>query len=219
MEQLFDFKLSKILNSSKKEALEREKNLKLFLKAGLPNKQSENWKFTDLNSIINKNFKNITNNQDFKLEKKIDLIDEFEHNNIVIVNGSLKSVDMKFEDKEKLKIEKFNSTDNFAYNFNNNLSFLNKALSLGGFFLEIDKNYKCKKPIVVYNYFSANLDNKIINNSNKIKVNQNSELTLIEYNVSEKSKFLKNTFENIHVEKDATLRNFTIQKTKSNGFL
>ena len=69
MEQLFDFKLSKILNSSKKEALEREKNLKLFLKAGLPNKQSENWKFTDLNSIINKNFKNITNNQDFKLEK------------------------------------------------------------------------------------------------------------------------------------------------------
>ena len=88
MEQLFDFKLSKILNSSKKEALEREKNLKLFLKAGLPNKQSENWKFTDLNSIINKNFKNITNNQDFKLEKKIDLIDEFEHNNIVIVNGS-----------------------------------------------------------------------------------------------------------------------------------
>ncbi len=218
MEQLFDFKLSKILNSSKKEALEREKNLKLFLKAGLPNKQSENWKFTDLNSIINKNFKNITNNQDFKLEKKIDLIDEFEHNNIVIVNGSLKSVDMKFEDKDKLKIEKFNSTDNFAYNFNNNLSFLNKALSLGGFFLEIDKNYKCKKPIVVYNYFSANLDNKIINNSNKIKVNQNSELTLIEYNVSEKSKFLKNTFENIHVEKDATLRNFTIQKTKSNGF-
>ena len=76
MEQLFDFKLSKILNSSKKEALEREKNLKLFLKAGLPNKQSENWKFTDLNSIINKNFKNITNNQDFKLEKKIDLIEK-----------------------------------------------------------------------------------------------------------------------------------------------
>ena len=85
-------------------------------------------------------------------------------------------------------------------------------------FLEIDKNYKCKKPIVVYNYFSANLDNKIINNSNKIKVNQNSELTLIEYNVSEKSKFLKNTFENIHVEKDATLRNFTIQKQKVTVF-
>ena len=41
---------------------------------------------------------------------------------------------MKFEDKDKVKIEKFNSTDNFAYNFNNNLSFLNKALSLGGFF-------------------------------------------------------------------------------------
>ena len=29
----------------------------------------------------------------------------------------------------------------------------------------------------------------------KIKLNQNSELTLIEYNIGEKSKFIKNTFE------------------------
>ena len=79
----------------------------------------------------------------------------------------------------------------------NNLHNLNKALSLGGFNLEIQKDYKCKKPIIIYNYFTSNLDNKIINNSNKIKLNQNSELTLIEYNIGEKSKFLKNTFENI----------------------
>ena len=51
---------------------------------------------------------------------------------------------------------------------------LNKALSLGGFYLEVQENYKCKKPIIIYNYFTANLDNKIINNSNKIKLNQNS---------------------------------------------
>ena len=52
---------------------------------------------------------------------------------------------------------------------NNNLSFLNKALSIGGFVLEIKENYKCKKPMIIYNYFTSNLDNKIINNSNKIK--------------------------------------------------
>ena len=70
-------------------------------------------------------------------------------------------------------------------------------LNLGTIFLDIkiQKNYKCKKPIIIYNYFTANLNNKIINNSNKIKVRQNSELTLIEYNISEKSKFIKNTFE------------------------
>ena len=52
-----------------------------------------------------------------------------------------------------------------------------------------------QKPIIIYNYFTANLNNKIINNSNKIKLSQNSELTLIEYNIVEKSKFVKNTFE------------------------
>ena len=48
--------------------------------------------------------------------------------------------------------------------------------------------------IVIYNYFTSNLDNKIVNNSNKIKLNQNSELILIELNICEKNKFLKNTF-------------------------
>ena len=88
-----------------------------------------------------------------------------------------KSSDIKFEEKEKIKIERLNSFENFNYQTNNNLYFLNKALSSGGFYLEIKENYKCKKPIIIYNYFTSNLDNKIINNSNKIKLNQNSELT------------------------------------------
>ena len=48
---------------------------------------------------------------------------------------------------------------------------------------------------MIYNYSTSNLDNKIINNSNKIRLNQSSELTLIELNIGEESKFLKNTFD------------------------
>ena len=84
------------------------------------------------------------------------------------------------------------SLEGFNHQSKNNLDYLNKALSIGGFNLEVQQNYKCKKPIIIYNYFTANLNNKIINNSNKIKVRQNSELTLIEYNICEKSKFIKN---------------------------
>ena len=65
MEQLFNIDLEKISSSTKKEALERKKNFELFLKTGFPNKKDENWKFSDLNFIINKNFKQITNNDDF----------------------------------------------------------------------------------------------------------------------------------------------------------
>ena len=217
MEQLFNFDLEKIFNSSEKEISERKKSLNLFLKTGLPNKKDENWKFTDLNSIINKNFKFISHNQDFKLKKKIDLIKDFEHNYIILVNGVLKSKNMQFEEEDKVKVVSLNSSENFN-DQSNNLAFLNKALSSGGLNLEIQKDYKCKKPVIIYNYFNSNLDNKIINNSNKIKLNQNSEVTLIEYNICEKSKFLKNTFEKVEIDENAILKKIIIQNTKSNGF-
>ncbi len=218
MENLFNIDFTKISTSTKKEALDRKQNFDLFLKNGLPNKKNENWKFTDLNLIISKNFKNITNNYNFKFDKKIELINDFDHNHIILVNGVFKSCDIKFEEKEKLKIKSLNSLENFNNQTNNNLHYLNKALSLGGFYLEVQKDYKCKKPIIIYNYFTSNLDNKIINNSNKIKLNQNSELTLIEYNIGEKCKFFKNTFEKINIDKGSSLKSIIIQKTKSDGY-
>ena len=218
MDQLFNIDLKKIPVSSDEEALERKKNLESFLETGLPNKKDENWKFSDLNFIISKNFKQISISDDFKFDKKIEFINDFDHNHITLINGVYKSCDIRFEEKEKVKIESFKSFDNFTNEKGNNLYNLNKALSSGGFSLEVQKDYKCKKPIVIYNYFTSDLDNKIINNSNQIKLSQNSELTLIEYNMSEKSKFFKNTFENINIEQGSLLKSITIQKNKSNGY-
>ena len=124
---------------------------------------------------------------------------------------------MQFEEEDKVKVVSLNSSENFN-DQSNNLVFLNKALSSGGLNLEIQKDYKCKKPVIIYNYFNSSLDNKIINNSNKIKLNQNSEVTLIEYNICEKSKFLKNTFEKVEIDENAILKKIKIQNTKSNGF-
>ena len=218
MDQLFNIDLKKIPVSSDEEALERKKNFEIFLETGLPNKKDENWKFSDLNFIISKNFKQISISDDFKFDKKIGFINDFDHNHITLINGVYKSCDIKFEEKEKVKIESFKSFDSFTIEKGNNLYNLNKALSSGGFSLEVQKDYKCKKPIVIYNYFTSDLDNKIINNSNQIKLSQNSELTLIEYNMSEKSKFFKNTFENINIEQGSLLKSITIQKNKSNGY-
>ncbi len=218
MDQLFNIDLKKIPVSSDEEVLERKKNFDLFLETGLPNKKDENWKFSDLNFIISKNFKQISILDDFKFDKKIGFINDFDHNHITLINGVYKSCDIRFEEKEKVKIESLKSFDNFTNEKSNNLYNLNKALSSGGFSLEIQKDYKCKKPIIIYNYFTLDLNNKIINNSNKIKLSQNSELTLIEYNISEKSKFFKNTFENINIEQGSLLKSITIQKNKSDGY-
>ena len=218
MEPFFNIDLKRIPSFKDKETADREKNFELFLKGGFPNKKDENWKFSDLNFIISKNFKNITNNDNYKFDKKIELINDFDHNKIILVNGLLNSYDFQFEEIGKVKIENLKSFEGFNNQIKNNLDYLNKALSIGGFNLEVQKDYKCKKPIIIYNYFNSNLDNKIINNSNKIKLSQNSELTLIEYNIGEKSKFIKNTFEKINIDKNAILKNITLQKTKSNGY-
>jgi len=218
MEQLFNIDFNRIHSSDEKEAAGRKKNFELFLKGGLPNKKDENWKFSDLNFIISKNFKNITNNDEYKFDEKIELINDFDHNKIILVNGSLKSCDLQFEKNGKVKIESLKSFESSHQQLKNNLNNLNKALSIGGFNLEVQKDYKCKKPIIIYNYFTKNLNNKIINNSNKIKVSQNSELTLIEYNICENSKFIKNTFEKINIDKGAILKIINLQKTKSNGY-
>ena len=130
----------------------------------------------------------------------------------------MRSYDLHFEEKGKVKIETLKSLEGFHHQSKNNLDYLNKALSIGGFNLEVQQNYKCKKPIVIYNHFTANLNNKIINNSNKIKVSQNSELTLIEYNIGKKSKFIKNTFEQINIYKGAVFKNIILQKTKCDGY-
>ena len=218
MDQLFNIDFKKVSALSDKEATARKKNFELFLQKGLPNKRDENWKFSDLNYIINKNFKQISNNDEFKFDKKIELINDFDHNYIILVNGIFKSCDTRFEENEKVTIKSLRSLESFEDQTSNNLYNLNKALSLGGFYLEIQNDYKCKKPIIIYNYFTSNLENKIINNSNQIKLNKNSELTLIEYNIDAKSKFFKNTFEKINIDKDSVLKSFTIQKTKSDGY-
>ena len=218
MEHLFNFDLKKISSSSKKDESDRKKNLQLFLNEGLPNKRDENWKFSDLNSIIKNNFKKITNNNVFNFDKKIKPINDFEHNYILSVNGVLKSSELKYEEKSKIKVESLTSLKSSNENIRENLFNLNKALTVGGYNLEIKENYKCRKPIIIYNYFTSDLNNKIINNSNKIKLNQNSEITLIEYNIGEKSKFIKNTFEKVDIDKGSTLKNIIIQKNRGNGY-
>ncbi len=218
MDQLFNIDFKKISVFSDEESSNRKKNFELFLKTGLPNKKDENWKFSDLNFIISKNFKQISIPEDFKFDKKIQFINDFDHNHITLINGVYKSCDIRFEEKEKVKIESLKSFDSFTIEKGNNLYNLNRALTSGGFSLEVQKDYKCRKPIIIYNYFTSDLDNKIINNSNQIKLSQNSELTLIEYNITEKSKFFKNTFENVNIGQGSLLKSITIQKTKSNGY-
>ena len=218
MKQNYDFNIEKIKNLSPEEKILRQKNLDLFYKSGFPSRQAEDWKFTDLNLILNKNFNSISNEINFEPSKELEIIKNIEHNYIFLINGKIISKNFEHEEKNKILIKDFDQNIKTNLDLGNTLTLLNDALSSGGFSLEITKNYKLKKPLVIYNYFSKDLKNKILNNKNSIKLNEGSELTLVDYNDSNtQSNFIKNTIDIISLDKDAVLKNILIQNSKNNG--
>ena len=168
MTQFYDFKIENIKNLSMEEKDLRKKNLDLFNHNGFPNKKEEDWKFTDLNSILGKNFNNIENNNFISEDKEINIVNEFEHNSILLVDGKLISNNFDYEDKDKISIKVYNYKNEVKIDKQSSLTLLNNALATGGFALEISKNYKFIKPLIIYNYFSKNLKESIINNKNSI---------------------------------------------------
>ena len=171
MKQDYNFDIDKIKNLSNEEKVSRKKDLNTFLKTGFPNKQNEDWKFSDLNAILNKSFDKITNNFEFDLNKHFTLLEDFDHNYILLTNGLLSKSNFNYEDEVKIEIKDLKNSNTVKPVIDNNLTLLNKALSFGGYSLEVFDNYKFKKPLIIYNYFSENLKNVILNNSNYIKLN------------------------------------------------
>ena len=218
MKQSYDFNIKQIKNLSQEEKTSRQKNLDLFYETGFPSKQVEDWKFTDLNLILNKNFDNISNEVNFESSKEFKAIENFEHNFIFLTNGKIISTNFDHEEKSKILIKDFNQEEVKNIDPSNALALLNSALLLGGFSLEISKDYKFKKPLIVYNCFSQDLKNKILNNKNSIKLNEGSELTLIDYSDDNtQSNFIKNTVDSVSLDKNAVLKNILIENSKNNG--
>mgnify|MGYP001348353930 CR=1 FL=1 len=214
----------KIKDKPGKNFTQREAYLSIFKKKGFPNKREEEWKFTDLEKILNDNFKELSNE---KLEKKATNFKNlsFNHNSIKLVNGKLESFDFKlenFKNKNMVLVKEFDFDThlNLVKNLRENqMQNLNTALQDGGFSLNINSECKFKYPIVIYNYFSGNLKNKIINNSKHINISKNSNATIMEYLIDEsQGSFFKNTFKYFNIDEDSSLNYFFINKDQSKNF-
>lgn len=209
--------INKFKEISQEEKDFRIKNLKYFNNIGLPSKKLEDWKFTDLREIISNNFKKLDTFQKNEKFSNFKILKDFEHNYIILLNGSLNSFDFSFEDSSKIKIENY-TEKNLKYEDNkNSLVNLNHALFTNGYSLEVESNYKFNKVVIIYNFFSENVENQIINKKNKILVKKNSELHLIDYTIN-KSKFVCNNYEEITLEENSILKNISLQKDKSDGY-
>ena len=207
----------KVLNQKDKNF--RLENLKLFNQQGFPSRSQEDWKFSDINQIFSKNFKNLESFKNEIKPKSINFIKEFDHNHILMVNGKLENSEFKFEDKNKIKIKSYNDSNFSLNNEENSLINLNNALSNNGLFLEVADNYRFEKAIIIYNVFTDDLKDNLLNNKNKIILGKNSELHIVEYNINQsKNKFIYNTTENVILNENASLKTINLQANQNEGF-
>ena len=209
----------------------RIKNLNIFKEKGFPSKREENWKYTDLKTILSNNLSTleIPNNKRTSQYNSEWLLKDIKHNQIVLVNGDFVSSDFSFEDKEKIKIKPLKIVLNGEKDFEkirdyftdqqNSLTSLNHALVNDGIFLEIEDNYSFNKPLIIYNFFNKFSENKIINNKSFISLGKNSKLNLLEYYKAEDSiKYFNNTIHNYSIQKNAMLKKFSIDSNLDNSY-
>ena len=136
-----------------------------------------------------------------------------------LVNGKLVKSEFKFEDKSKIKISNYHEEKISEKNSKNPFICLNHALSNNGYYLEIEEGYKFEKVLVIYNLFTKDLSNQILNNKNKIVVGKNSELHTINYTINRsKNKFINNSYESTILFENSKYKNICIQAGKSDGY-
>ena len=215
-EQLqIDFdKIVKTSNFSERDIEFKQKSLNEFIKMGFPNKRQENWKFSDLNQIINKNIGELSFFNDYSFTNKIDtsvFIDGLEHNKIVFINGKIEKIDFDHEQKDKIEIIDEMEAESRP-NIFNSLIDLNKAFTNKCYKILVKKNYKPIKPLIIYHIISDNIKSKSINLSLNFKLEKNSSLRLIDLFSDNSDQNFVNIFYNFELDQDTVLKNYKIDK-------
>ena len=195
----------------KKEALDN------FLKNGFPSRKLENWKFSDINQIIQKNIGELAFYNDYNIENEINddiFIKEIEHNKIVIVNGKVERLSFEYEEKDRFNLT---TLDNFNQNSNddNSLLSLNNSFSNKIHNILVKKNYSFKKPLIIYQITNEKVSNTNINFQLNFELEENSSIKIINLSDDNSEKNFINNLFNFNLGKNAILKNYKIDK-KSN---
>ena len=220
-EQLKTDFLKIIRNSkfSKNNIKLKEDYLNKFIESGFPNKNNENWKFSDISQIIKKKIGDLSFYNDYSLSNEVnssDFIDGLEHNKIVFINGRIEKIDFGYEDKDKIEIldevEVKKNFDNINSLINLNNAFANKFYKI-----IIKKNYIFKKPLIIYHITNNKIKSKNINLRLDFLLEKNSSLKIIDMFNDKSEKNFINIFYNFELNQDSILKNYKIDKIENNN--
>ena len=181
-----------------------------FLKTGFPTVKNEEWKYTSIKKIINRDYelkqseKNVHQN----------IIDQYSlghKNKIVFSNGKLVS-------SPKIKGVKISGFKNFKSNSNTAFELLNSSLCEVGFYIEVEENTDVKEPVEIL-YFNS-MENSFCQYRNSIIIGKNSQIKFVEQFIElESDESLTNLFTKISCAKNSKLEYNKIQNNNSDSSL
>ncbi len=205
------------LSLSQKDIEIKKFSLDNFINKGFPNRREEDWKFSDLNQIINKNIGELSFYNDYTSTNKVDtsvFVDGLEHNKIVFINGRIEKIDFDYEKKDQIEIIDQSEIINKFEN-NNSLSDLNSAFTNKSFKIVVKKGYQLSKPLIIYHTTNSKIWSKNINLRLDFDLQEDSGLRLVDlFNDTSEKNFL-NIFYNFNLNENAILKNYKIDKIEN----
>ena len=188
-----------------------------FINRGFPNRREEDWKFSDLNQIIQKNIGELSFYNEYTSTNKVDtsvFVDGLEHNKIVFINGRIEKIDFDYEKKDQIEIVDQSESIN-KLNNNNSLSDLNNAFTNKSFKILVKNGYKLLKPLIIYHTTNSKIWSKNINLRLNFELAADSSLRLIDlFNDTSEKNFL-NIFYDFNLKENAVLKNYKVDKYKN----
>ena len=195
----------------------KKQYLSSFIANGFPGKKLENWKFLDINQIIQKDIGELSYFNDYSVLNKVDVsvfVKDLEHNKIVFVNGKLEKIDFSNEEKDKIEIDESSKLESKIEN-NNSLIDLNSAFTNKICKIIIKRNYALKKPLIVYHLTNNEIKSKNVNSRLYFQLEENSSLKLIDFFNDNSEKNFINIVYDFDLKKNAILKNYKIDKLQN----
>ena len=195
----------------------KKQYLSSFIANGFPGKKLENWKFLDINQIIQKDIGELSYFNDYSVLNKVDVsvfVKDLEHNKIVFVNGKLEKIDFSNEEKDKIEIDESSKLESKIEN-NNSLIDLNSAFTNKICKIIIKRNYALKKPLIVYHLTNNEIKSKNVNSRLYFQLEENSSLKLIDFFNHNSEKNFLNIVYDFDLKKNAILKNYKIDKLQN----
>jgi Fe-S cluster assembly protein SufD len=212
----------------------RDKAFADFSKMGIPTGKHEEWKYTRVGSLFNKEYKFDVNKQDVSLNPEaidsVRLPGHRQANELVFVNGKISfslskiiSAGLTIIPLEEAAGNEYRNivSEHLGHSANylkDGIHALNTAFVQGGVFIDVKKGQAVENPLYVYNISDTRTDNILSQPRSLIHVSENAQVQIVEtYHTIGSGYSFTNQVMEIIVEKNAIMEYYKIQNESGNS--